>query len=109
MINKICSECEHKFNGEITNLCVKCAEFKYKFITNKFDNINNPKHYTTGNIECIEYIEDKLSKDALEGYFIGNVIKYVTRYKEKNGLEDIKKAQWYLNRMIKNMEGEADE
>ena len=57
------------------------------------DNIN-PEHYTQG-IECIDYITSK-NMSFLEG----NVIKYVTRYKMKNGLEDLKKAQWYLNRLI---------
>jgi len=58
------------------------------------DNIN-PEHYTQG-IECIDYITSK-NMSFLEG----NVVKYVTRYKMKNGLEDLKKAQWYLNRIIK--------
>ena len=57
------------------------------------DNIN-PEHYIQG-IECIDYITSK-NMSFLEG----NVIKYVTRYKMKNGLEDLKKAQWYLNRLI---------
>ena len=68
------------------------------------DNIN-PEHYTQG-IECIDYITSK-NMSFLEG----NVIKYVTRYKMKNGLEDLKKAQWYLNRIIENYnkKGEEDE
>tara|TARA_R100000541_G_scaffold51841_1_gene59414 strand:+ start:3060 stop:3278 length:219 start_codon:yes stop_codon:yes gene_type:complete len=68
------------------------------------DNIN-PEHYTQG-IECIDYITSK-NMSFLEG----NVVKYVTRYKMKNGLEDLKKAQWYLNRIIENYnkKGEEDE
>lgn len=68
------------------------------------DNVNHPKHYTTGKIETIEYIEDKLSPEQLEGYFAGNIIKYLSRYKHKNGVEDLKKARWYLDRLIKNLE-----
>lgn len=68
------------------------------------DNVNHPAHYNTGSIEVINYIEDKLSEDALEGYFVGNIIKYVSRYKSKCGIEDLKKAKWYLDRMIQNME-----
>lgn len=70
------------------------------------DVVDHPSHYTTGKIETIEYIEDKLTLEMLEGYFIGNIIKYVSRYRHKNGVEDLKKARWYLDRMIKNLEKE---
>jgi len=64
------------------------------------DNIN-PDHYKQGNIEVIDFILDqKLS------YLEGNVIKYISRYKNKNGLEDLKKAQWYLNKAIEGYENE---
>jgi len=58
------------------------------------DNIN-PNHYKQGNIEVIEYILDQKFN-----YLEGNIIKYVSRYKHKNGLEDLKKAKWYLERLI---------
>lgn len=64
----------------------------------------NPSHYTSGKIETIDYIEDKLSTDSFEGYCAGNVLKYMSRYRNKNGLEDLKKAKWYLNRLIGFME-----
>lgn len=67
--------------------------------------INHPSHYTQGKYEVIDYIEDKLSKEELQGYCVGNVLKYISRFKHKNGLEDLKKAEWYLNRLITNMEG----
>ncbi|MBT4795410.1 MAG: DUF3310 domain-containing protein [Candidatus Marinimicrobia bacterium] len=55
----------------------------------------NPNHYKQGNIQVIDFILDqKLT------YVEGNVIKYVSRYKFKNGLEDLKKAQWYLNKLM---------
>jgi hypothetical protein len=60
------------------------------------DNVNHPPHYKTGGMETIDFIEAK----ALD-YHLGNVIKYVTRAKHKgNELEDLKKAQWYLERAI---------
>jgi hypothetical protein len=60
------------------------------------DNVNHPPHYKTGGMETIDFIE---AKDL--GYHLGNVIKYVTRAKHKgNELEDLKKAQWYLERAI---------
>jgi hypothetical protein len=60
-----------------------------------------PSHYGCGEdvIECIDYIESH-ALDFLEG----NVVKYVTRYQEKNGLEDLKKAKWYLERLIQRTE-----
>ena len=64
------------------------------------DNVNHPAHYNTGTIEVINYIKDKLSYDEFTGYLTGNILKYMSRYKHKNGLEDLKKAQWYLNYLI---------
>lgn len=74
----------------------------------KEDNVNHPSHYTFGKIEVMDYIEDKLSDVECEGYFVGNIIKYVSRFRKKNGIEDLKKAQWYLNRLISNMEGKNE-
>ena len=56
----------------------------------------NPNHYKQGNIETIEYILDQKMN-----YLEGNVVKYISRYKNKNGLEDLHKAKWYLERLIK--------
>ena len=67
----------------------------------KFDNVNNPAHYGTGRIECIDYIEDFLSVEEYTGYLRGNIAKYLHRYRYKNGVEDLKKAQWYGSRLIK--------
>ena len=64
-------------------------------------NNTNPKHYTDLKIPPIEYIKaNNIEWNA------GNVIKYISRYKTKNGLEDLKKAQWYLNDLIKDIENE---
>ncbi len=68
------------------------------------ENVKNPSHYSFGEIEPIHYIKDKLSKEAYEGFCIGNVIKYVSRYKHKNGLEDLMKAKQYLEWAIKTYE-----
>lgn len=56
------------------------------------DNVNHPAHYTTGEIEVIDYIQDKLTPEQFEGYCIGNVLKYISRYRHKGGLEDLKKV-----------------
>jgi len=62
----------------------------------------NPDYYTKG-IETIDYI---ISHSM--NYLEGNLVKYVTRYKHKNGLEDLLKAKWYLDRLIKNYNEKGD-
>lgn len=69
------------------------------------DVVNSPAHYAgKGEIECIDYMRQRLSEQEFEGYLNGNVIKYIHRWRYKNGVEDLKKAQWYLDRLIKEME-----
>ena len=69
-------------------------------IINQCDDINHPSHYTQGNIEVIDYIEDKKL-----GYRLGNVVKYVSRAGHKDdAIKDLKKARWYLNREIAKRE-----
>ena len=60
----------------------------------------NPSHYKDNGIECIEYIKERLPNDAFLGYLNGNVIKYTHRWKDKNGIEDLRKARWYLDKLI---------
>lgn len=69
------------------------------------NNVDHPKHYTNGKYECIDIIED-VTKDltGLEAVCTANVIKYMWRWKLKNGVEDLKKARWYLNKLIDNTE-----
>lgn len=71
------------------------------------DPVNHPQHYNTGRIEVIKIIEDQLTDEEFRGYIKGQVLKYITRERHKNGLEDLKKAAWYLNRLIQKMEKEA--
>lgn len=68
------------------------------------DNVNHPAHYTSGKFETIEIIQDKLTPEMFEGFCVGNVLKYITRYKLKNGIEDLKKARWYLDKVISVMQ-----
>ena len=71
----------------------------------KNDNVNHPGHYTFGEIEVIDYIRDKMTPDEFQGYCMGNILKYVSRHKHKNGVEDLKKAQVYLGWLIESEEG----
>ncbi|HFQ6441024.1 TPA: DUF3310 domain-containing protein [Listeria monocytogenes] len=68
------------------------------------DNVNNPSHYTSGGIETLDYIKAKV-KDY-PSYAAGNILKYVSRYEYKNGIEDLKKAQFYLDDLIEWMESD---
>lgn len=66
--------------------------------------INHPVHYTHGKIECIDAIESATCDlTGVEAVCTGNVIKYVWRWKLKNGIEDLEKAEWYLNKLIKKI------
>ena len=68
------------------------------------DNVNSPSHYKYGKKETIDVIQDCMTDDEYHGYLKGNVLKYVSRYKFKGEpLQDLEKAQWYLNRLIKEV------
>ena len=70
----------------------------------EIDLINNPTHYNTGDIECIEAIQASMTTRQFQGYLKGNVHKYLWRYNYKNKpVEDLKKAQWYLNKLIEEV------
>jgi hypothetical protein len=66
-----------------------------------FDNVEKPAHYNQSGIECIQAIEASMTSDQFCGYLKGNIQKYIWRYEDKNKIEDLKKAQWYLNKLIK--------
>ena len=69
------------------------------------DVVNKPKHYTYGDIEVIDYIEQVTKNYKPElAFAIGNAIKYISRANRKNGKEDLDKARWYLNRAFENWE-----
>ncbi len=67
------------------------------------DAVNNPTHYQ-GEIECIECIKASMTYEEFKGYLRGNVFKYLWRYNRKNGLQDLEKSEWYLNRLHKEIE-----
>ena len=65
------------------------------------DVVNHPPHYTMGGIECIDAIKSATNLlTGFEGYCTGNAIKYLWRWKHKNGTQDLEKAAWYINRLI---------
>lgn len=87
----------------------KINKFCYKTSPTKTtDSVNHPSHYNESGIECIEAIEATLGPVGFQAYCKGNCMKYLWRYPYKNGLEDLKKAQVYLNWMIESMEKSDD-
>ena|SRR5210317_776256 len=75
------------------------------FYAERADMVNSPPHYNQAGIECIDAIEAATS-DGYEYYLQGNIIKYLWRYRYKNGVEDLKKARWYLDKLIEETNNE---
>ena len=67
--------------------------------------VNSPEHYNKHGIECIQAIRATLTDEEFRGYCKGNVLKYTWRENYKNKNEDLRKAQWYLNKLLKETEG----
>ena len=71
------------------------------------DNVNKPAHYADSQIECIDYMKDNMDRMMFARYLEGNTKKYLHRYRYKGKpVEDLKKAQWYLNRMIEELDND---
>lgn len=70
------------------------------------DPVDHPSHYTHGSIECIDAMVETQGKDAVQHFCVCNTFKYLWRWRGKNGMEDIKKAAWYLNKAIQLEESE---
>ena len=70
------------------------------------DNVNKPPHYNQSGIECIDAIQ-AATGDGYEYYLQGNILKYLWRYRYKNGIEDLRKARQYLDWLIEDMVNEG--
>ena len=72
------------------------------------DQVNHPAHYTQGAIECIDAIASATHElSGIQAVCTGAVVKYVWRWKRKNGVQDLLKAKWYLDRLIHEATQEA--
>lgn len=111
---RICKEDEVKCVGfetlteslrQLDSICVLSDK-----VTDKVsENVNSPSHYCKGGLECIEAIRAACEGlEGVEAYYVGNVIKYVWRFKGKNGIEDLKKARKYLDWLIDQEEKESE-
>ena len=70
--------------------------------------VTRPEHYRKNKIDTIEIIKNSMPEEAFKGFLNGNIIKYVCRYRYKNKVEDLRKAKWYLERLIKEESKNAD-
>lgn len=70
------------------------------------DNVNHPVHYKAGKFECIDVMIETQGVEAVRNFCICNAFKYLYRHKSKNGLEDIKKSEWYIKKYIELSETE---
>lgn len=87
---------EYDKHRSITNIGSKIAA-----TTEVYDNVHKPKHYMRGGVECKDMIKAAVSNlSGFEAYVIGNAIKYLWRWKDKNGIEDLKKAREYIDMLI---------
>jgi len=101
--------CQISTKGEKTHLIergvkmLQAAESANTFV--KGDNINHPQHYTQGKVECLDAIESAVTGlTGMEAVYTGHIIRYVWRWKRKNGTEDLKKALFYIKRLINHAE-----
>ena len=92
-----CLESDTNVYKEEVNVCF-CKDFKPAH-----DPVSHPSHYCKGGVECLDAIKAALG-DKYEGFLAGNVLKYVYRYPDKNGVEDCKKARFYLEKLIEVLE-----
>ena len=72
------------------------------------DNVNHPSHYETGKFECIEVMQEVFGTEAVQNFCVCNAFKYLWRHNLKNGIEDVKKASWYLNKAIQLYERKGE-
>lgn len=109
-VKTMCKKCKGSFSVLTDNevaAAVKMIELHQKLEKDKFeekketDNVNHPTHYTAGGIECIDALKAAtVNLTGIEAVCTANAIKYLWRWKNKNGAEDLKKAKWYIDRLI---------
>lgn len=113
-LTKMCFNCESrpkKFNERPCSNCIVNGGENSSFTPLKDiapsvnekpvnDNVNHPSHYETGSFECIDVMLETQGKEAVKNFCLCNAFKYIYRHNNKNGLEDIQKAKWYIDKYI---------
>lgn len=106
--------CANKYIKNTKEACDSCGQsplmqcYDWKNSMTESNTVEHPSHYCQGGIECIKAIEASMTPEEFQGYCKGNVMKYIWRFREKNGLEDLKKAQVYLGWMIESKEKQEE-
>ena len=114
-----CSDCKYIDSIDVCRFCLKAVSHPLEKpsrwepregVIEPKDMVNHPQHYKSeSGLEVIEAIEAfTYDLQGMEAVDTGNVLKYICRWKKKNGIEDLKKAQWYLNHLIKHVEKESN-
>ena len=115
-----CDNCKYEELTEHEAPCVSCKnaqplgsadEKSAPFLWEPVDAaeaVEHPAHYNQGKFECIDVMLETFGKEATQHFCLLNAFKYIWRTGEKNGVEDVKKARWYLDKYLE-LEGEADE
>jgi hypothetical protein len=94
-----------RLKEEIDKMAASTQEIVNSLPKPKFDPVSKPQHYNAGGVECIDALEAAtVGLEGIEAVCTANAIKYLWRWKKKNGVEDLKKAQWYINRLINRQE-----
>lgn len=107
--NIFCNQRAVLLNADDVKRCDNVYQVKDGGITlvNKpvSDPVNSPSHYASGDIECIDAIKASMTREAFLGYLKGNIQKYMWRYEKKvNPIEDVKKARWYMNKLVDELD-----
>ena len=109
---RTCHNKESAFYGDVMGKSGYCVHHDYKSEETNMnpeqpahDAVSHPSHYCKGGVECLDAIKAALG-DKYEGFLAGNVLKYVYRYPDKNGVEDCRKAAFYLDKLIKELSDE---
>ena len=100
--------CDYNEHDAPNNIVVKWHKElfpeQYTDVTN--DPVNHPSHYETGKFECIEVMQEVFGVEAVKNFCLCNAFKYLYRTNRKNGLEDVKKCQWYVNKYLEIVRNE---
>lgn len=110
-MDKRCGTCRYDELGGDNYPCSDCKDDYSKWESAEkggVDMVNNPPHYTHGKYECIDVMVENFGNEAVQHFCLLNAFKYVWRTNYKNGVEDVKKAMFYLDYYLK-LEGEANE
>lgn len=110
MIEKLCANCKFVGKSIYERPCSCCDNDLSEFVkqTTETEEINHPKRYAGGTYECIDVMLDVFGKEAVKNFCKLNAFKYIWREKQKNGVEDIKKAMFYMDYYIKLTEEENE-